>query len=136
MKPIDFENTSVKSPFKVPENYFEESMQRVFTKVGEENKFNKPRKRIFKEVRKWAAVFIIGLLGLTLFFNLQKEQASDFNLEDYLSYQLQWQSVEHENLFDEDDILELELSLNVDPVAIESYLSTQNIENLLIEDDE
>lgn len=137
MKPIDFENTSAKSPFKVPENYFEESMQRVFSQINEEIELKPSRgKLIFMEMRKWAAIFIVGLLGVGMYFSVNKKQEAEFTLEDYLSYQLQWQSVEHENMLDDDDILELEMSLNIDAVAVEYYLSRQDIEDLITEIEE
>jgi len=132
MKPIDFENTTNQQPFKVPDTYFETSMHRVLTAIELEEKQQK-RVVFFLEMRKWAAIFIIGMLGITVFLYLPKEHATEVNMEDYLTYQLQWQSIEYENVWNESDILELEKSIKIDAMAMESYLKHQDVENLLLD---
>lgn len=132
MKPFDFENTNADQPFKVPENFFEESMHRVFVTIEQEEKRQK-RSVIFLEMRKWAAIFIIGMIGVSVFLNLPKNNSSDVSIEDYLTYQLQWQSIEYENVWNENDIQELEKSLEIDAMAMENYLSRQDVEHLLLD---
>jgi hypothetical protein len=134
MKPFDFENTTAEQPFKVPENFFEESTHRVFAAIEQEEKLKK-RSVFFLEMRKWAAIFIVGLLGTTVFLYLPKDNSPEVSIEDYLTYQLQWQSIEYENVWNEKDILELEKSLEIDAMAMENYLSRQDVENLLLDID-
>ncbi|MEC4117088.1 hypothetical protein [Myroides phaeus] len=130
------QNTDAKKVFKVPEDYFKNLEQRVFDQLENAPKESKviPLKR--NRFIWVAAASVVALLALTLTFKFEKStKIEKESLENYLEYNQSYSlSNDIINALDEDDIQEIENSININQTQIDHYvLSHIDIEYYLNE---
>lgn len=125
MKPL--QNTDAKKVFKVPEDYFKNLEQRVFDQLENapiEQKIIPLKKNKFLWI---AAASIISLLALTFVFKIENSsKIENESLENYLVYNQPYSlSNDIINALDEDDIQEIENTININQTQIDHYVLTQ-----------
>ena len=143
MKHFDLENNdTIKTGFKTPNHYFEEFEAKMLQQILIENAANKEVKVIslFYKKQVWMssiAALILVAIAIPVYFNLKNENNLDaLTIEHYLAQQNVGTTEIADHLTD-DDIIELEASLQVstsEKNEIEAYLlETDNLESLLNE---
>lgn len=119
---------SKKEVFKIPDGYFEDFNDRLFSKLE-----NKPNKSIQPKLRKIAytrwisiAASVTILLGITIFYTT-KDQYSNLNtetIESYLQSQNVFISTSMESYLEEQDLTEIEQNNSLNNAEIGEYLLT------------
>ncbi|SFJ21434.1 hypothetical protein [Myroides guanonis] len=119
---------SKKEVFKIPDGYFEDFNDRLFSKLE-----NKPNKNIQPKLRKIAytrwisiAASVTILLGITIFYTT-KDQYSNLNtetIESYLQSQNVFISTSMESYLEEQDLTEIEQNNSLNNAEIGEYLLT------------
>ncbi|WP_010252955.1 hypothetical protein [Myroides injenensis] len=123
MNKIPFTN---KSKFKTPDNYFNTFESRLMDRIELENSSVKKvklhsKKPYYYSLVAASAALIIGLS--TFFINSQRNHISADALENYLEYNASITlSPEFINSFDEQDIKELENTINYNQAEINEYV--------------
>ncbi|RZJ67577.1 MAG: hypothetical protein EOO50_04650 [Flavobacterium sp.] len=135
MKPFDLENhPRIEPGFKAPENYFDDFEDRMFEKLETREVKVVP---LFKKYRvavyAAAAVLLLALL-IPLFNSVsQPTELDDATIENYLAYQSGINQFDLLTVLEPQDIEELKTEIPVADEAIEDYLSTSDIENIIID---
>lgn len=119
---------SKKEVFKIPDGYFEDFNDRLFSKLE-----NIPNNKTQPQLRKIAytrwisiAASVIILLGITIFYTT-KDQYSNLNtetIENYLQSQNVFISTSMESSLEEQDLMEIEQNISLDNTQIGEYLLT------------
>lgn len=130
------QNTDAKKVFKVPEDYFKNLEQRVFDQL--ENAPIEPKTIPIKRNKFFwmAAASIVALLALTFVYKFENSTKIETeSLENYLEYNQSYSlSNDIINALDEEDLQEIENTININQTQIDHYVLTHiDIEYYLTE---
>jgi len=134
MKDFKLDQHKLKTGFKTPDGYFEGLADKVMQQLPE------PQARVIPLYRRkpvWlsaAAAFIImlgfGIFFRSMLFTTQTVQPDAEAIENYLVYQQGISSYQLSQNLDQQDIAELNATIDVSHISaedIEDYLSTEDI---------
>lgn len=119
---------SKKEVFKIPEGYFEDFNDRLFSKL-ENNPNHKTQPKLRKiAYTRWISIAasVVILLGITIFYTT-KDQYSNLNtetIESYLQSQNVFISTSMESYLEEQDLTEIEQNNALNNAEIGEYLLT------------
>ncbi len=118
-------------PFKMPsEQYFEDFQKRISLKLDLEKQVTSPKIVKLKNKRKYffmaIAASLLLILGVQIIYTLQGENTfSNDDLQEYLQYNTHiGVSSEFFNSFDQEDILDLERSIQINSGELNDYVLT------------
>ncbi|MTG97123.1 MULTISPECIES: hypothetical protein [Myroides] len=116
-----------KKLFKTPDNYFESFEGRLMQNIEQKNNsVSKPQKRIKRYYYSSIAATIALVIGLTFFYTSEKQETlKDEAISNYIEYNTTLTlSSDFINSFDEQDIQELEQSIELNQKEINDYVLT------------
>lgn len=116
-----------KKLFKTPDNYFESFEDRLMQNIEQKNNsVSKPQKRIKRYYYSSIAATIALVIGLTFFYTSEKQETlKDEAISNYIEYNTTLTlSSDFINSFDEQDIQELEQSIELNQKEINDYVLT------------
>ncbi len=120
------QNTDAKKVFKVPEDYFMNLEQRVFDKL--ENAPIEPKTIPLKRNKFFwiAAASIVALIAMTFVFKFENSTKIETeSLENYLEYNQSYSfSNDIINSLNDDDIQDIENTININQTQIDHYVLT------------
>lgn len=120
-----------KTPFHVPsEDYFNDFQNRLMVKINSTQNHELPKVVKLKNKRNYypmavaASLTLLLASGLWLYTNLNSSLSND-DLQEYIQYDTSLSlSTEFINSFDQEDLLELEKSIQINQSELNDYVLT------------